>query len=177
MLPVRARSVSAWRRRSFNMLPPLAIFGWIGPVLGPALGGAIVSHLAWGFIFFVNIPIGLLGLNLILRHLPDYRQERKGSLDIVGWTLFGAGIALLSYVLEIFGEHFMSQGTVIALLAAALALITAYVFHSIRTPFPLLNTRLFRIRTFSAAVACGFLTRIGVGGVPFLLPRFYWLSL
>jgi EmrB/QacA subfamily drug resistance transporter len=179
MVPVgRLTIVRAYSRSDLvRVLSFVTIFGWIGPVLGPVLGGAIVSHLAWGFIFFVNIPIGLLGLNLILRHLPDYRQERKGPLDIVGWTLFGAGIALLSYVLEIFGEHFMSQGTVIALLAVALALITAYVFHSIRTPFPLLNTRLFRIRTFSAAVAGSFVTRIGVGGVPFLLPLLYQLSL
>jgi len=179
MIPVgRLTLVRSYSRSDFvRVMSVVTIFGWTGPVLGPVFGGAIVAHFDWGFIFFVNIPIGVIGFILILRNLPDYPRDRRSPLDIVGWILFGAGLALLSYVLEIFGEHSMTQGGNLALLAVALALITASVVHSIRTPFPLLNIRLFRIRTFSAAVAGSFVTRIGVGGMPFLLPLLYQLSL
>ena len=83
----------------------VAIPGLIGPMLGPITGGLIVGYLHWRFIFFVNVPIGLVGLYLVYRHLPDYREEHTNPLDIVGLCLFGSGVALLSYVLEVFGEH------------------------------------------------------------------------
>ena len=73
----------------------VAIPGLVGPMLGPLLGGLIVSYAHWSLIFFVNIPIGLLGLLLVSRHLPDYRADASPPLDVVGLILFGAGIALL----------------------------------------------------------------------------------
>ena len=79
-------------------------------MLGPIAGGLIVGYLHWRFIFFVNIPIGLAGLVLVYLHLPDYRARSTDPLDVVGLILFGSGIALLSYVLEIFGEHTLSAG-------------------------------------------------------------------
>src|SRR5271169_2890239 len=79
----------------------VAIPGLIGPMLGPIAGGLIVEYLHWRFIFFVNIPIGLAGLYLVQRHLPDYR-EHTDPLDVVGLLLFGSGVGLLSYVLEVF---------------------------------------------------------------------------
>src|SRR5580658_9496122 len=85
----------------------VAIPGLIGPMLGPVAGGLIVGYFHWRFIFFVNIPIGLLGLLMVYIHLPDYREETH-PLDMVGLILFGSGIALLSYVLEVFGEHTLS---------------------------------------------------------------------
>ena len=85
---------------SFVAIPAL-----IGPMLGPITGGLIVAYLHWRFIFFVNIPIGLIGLYMVYRHLPDYREEHTNPLDVAGVILFGFGVALLSYVLEVFGEH------------------------------------------------------------------------
>ena len=73
-------------------------------MLGPVVGGLIVGHFHWRVIFFVNIPIGLLGLYLVCRYLPDYREEYYHPLDTIGFILFGSGIALLSYVLEVFGQ-------------------------------------------------------------------------
>ena len=86
----------------------VAIPGLIGPMLGPIVGGLIVGYLQWRFIFFVNLPVGIAGLILVYLHLPDYREENTKPLDIVGLALFGSGVALLSYVLEIFGEHTLS---------------------------------------------------------------------
>ena len=81
----------------------VAIPGLIGPMLGPIAGGLIVRYLDWRFLFFVNLPIGVAGLVLVYLHLPDYREQDTEPLDIVGLILFGSGVALLSYVLEIFG--------------------------------------------------------------------------
>jgi len=91
------------RTMSFVSIPAL-----VAPMLGPIAGGLIVGYLHWRFIFFLNIPIGLAGLVLVYIHLPDYREEASHPLDLVGLILFGSGIALLSYVLEIFGEHTLS---------------------------------------------------------------------
>src|SRR6202049_3355978 len=157
---------------SFVAIPAL-----VGPMLGPIAGGLIVGYLHWRAIFFVNIPIGLAGLLMVYLHLPDYRQTRTRPLDIVGLILFGSGVALLSYVLEIFGEHTLSVREILGLLAISLVLIAGYGLHATRTGFPLLQLGLFRIRTFSAAVSGSFFTRIGIGGVPFLLPLLYQIGL
>src|SRR5271168_4119241 len=159
------------RVMSFVAIPAL-----IGPMLGPVAGGLIVGYLHWRFIFFVNIPIGLAGLLMVYLHLPDYREETH-PLDVLGLILFGSGVALLSYVLEIFGEHTLAWAEILGLLALALSLIAGYGLHAARTAFPLLQMSLFKLRTFRAAVTGSFVTRIGIGGVPFLLPLLYQVGL
>jgi EmrB/QacA subfamily drug resistance transporter len=151
----------------------VAIPGLIGPMLGPIAGGLIVNYLHWRAIFFLNIPVGIIGLVLVYLHLPDYREKSTHPLDVIGLILFGTGIALLSYVLEIFGEHRLGTGEVLGLLAISLALLLGYGLHAQRTPNPLLQLGLFRIRTFATAVSGSFFTRLGIGGVPFLLPLLY----
>jgi EmrB/QacA subfamily drug resistance transporter len=154
----------------------VAIPGLIGPMLGPVAGGLIVGYFHWRVIFFLNIPIGLFGLVMVYIHLPDYREETH-ALDTVGLILFGSGIALLSYVLEIFGEHTLGVGAILGLLAISVALLAGYLLHARGTAYPLLQLGLFRIRTFSAAVSGSFFTRLGIGGVPFLLPLLYQVGL
>jgi EmrB/QacA subfamily drug resistance transporter len=151
----------------------VAIPGLIGPMLGPVAGGLIVGYLHWRFIFFVNIPIGLLGLYMVYRYLPDYREEHTHPLDVVGLILFGSGVALLSYVLEVFGEHTLGTREVLGLLVLSLMLLAGYGIHSTRTAYPLLRITLFRIRTFRAAVVGSFVTRLGIGGIPFIFPLLY----
>ena len=159
------------RAMSFVAVPAL-----VGPMLGPVAGGLIVGFLHWRMIFFINLPIGLLGLYFIYRHLPDYR-ERTDQLDITGLILFGSGVALLSYVLEVFGEHSLGGREVLGLLALSIVLLLGYGRHASVIPHPLLRLGLFRIRTFRAAVTGGFITRLGVGGMPFLLPLLYQVGL
>jgi EmrB/QacA subfamily drug resistance transporter len=154
----------------------VAIPGLIGPMLGPIAGGLIVGYFHWRVIFFVNLPIGLTGLVLVYLHLPDYR-EKSNPLDVVGLILFGSGIALLSYVLEVFGEHTLSVGQILGLLTVSILLLAAYGLHATKAPFPLLALRLFRIRTFRAAVSGSFFTRLGIGGIPFVLPLLYQVGL
>jgi EmrB/QacA subfamily drug resistance transporter len=155
----------------------VAIPATIGPMLGPVTGGLIVKYLHWRYIFFLNLPIGLIGLTLVYLHLPDYKEEKTHPLDIVGLILFGSGIALLSYVLEIFGEHMLSVREIFGLLAISFALLAGYWLHGSQSQYPLLDLMLFRIRTFSASVSGSFFTRLGIGGVPFLLPLLYQVGL
>ena len=149
----------------------------VGPMLGPIAGGLIVGYLHWRIIFFLNIPIGILGLVLVYMHLPDYSEEDTPPLDIVGLILFGSGVALLSYVLEVFGDHTLSAREIAGLLVMSFALLAGYWLHARSTAFPLLKLALFRLRTFSASVGGGFITRLGIGGVPFLLPLLYQVGL
>ena len=156
----------------------VAIPGLIGPMLGPIAGGLIVAYFHWRVIFFVNIPIGLAGLYLVYLHLPDYREKHTNPLDLVGLILFGSGIALLSYVLEVFGEHTLSArrnpGIIGDFLPAAQRAM-ACTRRGLR--FPCCPWILFRIRTFRAAVSGSFFTRIGIGGIPFLFPLLYQVGL
>ena len=149
----------------------------IGPLLGPFVGGLIVHWSHWRVIFFLNLPFGLAGLWLVRRYMPDFRDENAPPLDRVGFLLFGTGIALLSYVLEVFGEHTMALADVGFMLAGALVLLAVYGWHALQSTAPVLDLRMYRIRTFSISVAGGFFTRLGIGGMPFLLPLLYQLGL
>jgi MFS family permease len=116
-------------------------------------------------------------LYLVHRYLPDYREQRTPALDIVGLILFSSGVALLSYVLEVFGEHTLSGREILGLIAISAALLAGYGVHAMHTAHPLLHLTLFRIRTFRAAVSGSFFTRLGIGGIPFLFPLLYQVGL
>lgn len=157
---------------NFVIIPAL-----IGPLLGPTVGGLIVHWVSWRYIFFINVPIGLLALYFIRRYMPDYYGESPRPLDVRGLILFGTGIAMLSWVLEVFGEHGMSGQSAVAWLAIATILLAGYAWHAQRVPNPLLRVALFKIRTFRISVVGGFVTRLGIGGLPFLLPLLYQMGL
>ena len=106
--------------------------------------------------------------------LPRAAQH---PLDIVGLVLFGSGVSLLSYVLEVFGETTLSGREILGLLAMSAALLGAYGLHSVRTAHPLLRLGLVRMRSFRVAVTGNLFTRLGIGGIPFLLPLLYQVGL
>lgn len=157
---------------NFVIIPAL-----LGPLLGPTVGGLIVHWLSWRDIFFVNIPVGLAALWFAKNYMPDYRSETRRPLDVRGLLLFAGGAGLLSWLLEVFGETNLSHGRLAMLGAVSLALLAAYGWHSRRVPFPLLRLSLLSTRTFRVSVLGGFVTRLGVGGMPFLLPLLYQLGL
>jgi EmrB/QacA subfamily drug resistance transporter len=160
------------RAMSFVSIPSL-----IGPMLGPVVGGLIVHYLHWSMVFLVNLPVGALGLFMVWRFLPDYRQDKSHPLDVVGFILFGAGIALLSYVLEVFGDHRLGDLEIIGLLAISALLLAGYGVNAMHVKQPLLRLELFRLRTFRAAVGGSFFSRLGLGGLPFLFPLLYQIGL
>ena len=157
---------------NFVIIPAL-----IGPLLGPTVGGLMVHWVSWRAIFFVNVPVGLIALYMVYRHMPDYRGDNPRPLDVVGLILFSSGTAILSWLLEIFGEHSLDPTTVLLMFVLSASLIGAYVWHASDFEFPLLRLVLFKVRTFRIAVVGGFITRLGVGGLPFLLPLLYQLGL
>jgi EmrB/QacA subfamily drug resistance transporter len=157
---------------NFVIIPAL-----IGPLLGPTVGGLIVHWVSWRAIFFVNVPVGLVALFLVYRYMPDYKGTERRPLDVIGMILFSCGTALLSWLLEIFGEHTLDPTTAVVMLALSVALLVAYGWHASGIEFPLLRLTLFRIRTFRVSVLGGFATRLGVGGLPFLLPLLYQIGL
>lgn len=157
---------------NFVIIPAL-----IGPLLGPTIGGLIVHWLSWRDIFFVNVPIGFMALGLIYRTMPNYYGDTQHPLDVRGLFLFGSGAALLSWVLEVFGEHDVSTPVVLGLLLISFGLLGAYAVHACKKPYPLLQLSLFKTRTFRVSVIGGFMTRLGIGGLPFLMPLLYQLGL
>jgi EmrB/QacA subfamily drug resistance transporter len=157
---------------NFVIIPAL-----IGPLLGPTVGGLIVHVVSWRVIFFINVPVGLAALYLVYRYMPDYRADTPRPLDVWGLLLFSSGTAILSWLLEIFGEHRLPLAVEAMLLALSISLLLGYVLHASKTKFPLLRLALFKIRTFRISVLGGFLTRFGIGGLPFLLPLLYQVGM
>jgi EmrB/QacA subfamily drug resistance transporter len=160
------------RAMNFVIIPAL-----IGPLLGPTVGGLIVHWLTWRDIFFVNVPVGVVAFWAAGRYMPDYRNAHPRPLDVLGLVLFGTGAALLSWLLEVFGEHHLPRGETATLFALSVGLLVAYGWHALRVPHPLLRLELFRTRTFRVSVLGGFVTRLGIGGMPLLLPLLYQLGL
>ncbi len=160
------------RVMNFVIIPAL-----LGPLLGPLMGGLIVNWMPWRMIFLLNLPFGALGLYLVHRYMPDYRDAQVGAFDKLGFLLFGSGVALFSYVLEIFGHHSLPTNAIIVLFALSVLLLAGYGWHAQTRTDPLLPLNLFRIRTFRASVVGGFVTRLGISGMPFLLPLLYQVGL
>ena len=157
---------------NFVIIPAL-----IGPLLGPTMGGLIVHWMTWREIFFVNVPVGLAALYLIHRYMPDYHGDEPRPIDFIGLVLYGTGVALLSWLLEIFGEHQIDATSGAVLFVLAVCLLAAYGWHANQALHPLLRISLLKVRTFRVAVVGGFITRLGIGGLPFLLPLLYQLGM
>src|ERR1035441_8540987 len=104
------------RSEMVSVMNYVVVPAMIGPLLGPFVGGVIVHWLWWRMIFFMNLPFAVGGLVLLRRHMPDFREAGVPPLDLQGFLLFGSGVALLSYVLELFGEHTLGVGSIVFLL-------------------------------------------------------------
>jgi EmrB/QacA subfamily drug resistance transporter len=153
-----------------NAMSLVTVPALIGPICGPPLGGFITTYASWHWIFLINVPIGLLGIVLASRFIPNVRVERHDPFDFLGFILSGLGIGGLAFGLSVLGLDFLPFGIVAALLIVGTVSTTAYVIHAGRCPAPILDLSLFKLATFRASVIGGFLFRLGVGALPFLLP-------
>ncbi len=153
----------------------LTIPALIGPMVGPPLGGFITTYFHWRWIFLVNVPIGVLGILLGRRFVPDVR-EAIAPLDWRGFLLTGLGLAAAMFGFSTLGLALVPTGVAAVALAGGLAALAVYVLHARRHPRPLLDLRLFRLPTYRAGVAGGSLFRIGIGATPFLLPMMLQLG-
>jgi EmrB/QacA subfamily drug resistance transporter len=165
---VLVRSIS--KRDLVNAMAWVTTPALIGPVMGPPVGGFISTYATWHWIFIINVPIGLIGIALATKYVEDVRAEHHEPFDVLGMALAGLGIAGIAFGLSVAGLNFLPWTVVAALIAGGAIFFTAYLVHARRTPSPALDLALFRLPTFRASVAGGFLFRIGLGALPFLLP-------
>lgn len=147
----------------------LTIPALVAPIIGPPLGGLIATYSDWRWIFLINLPMGLLGLFLAWRFVPDLRQPVK-PLDWTGFALSGLGLALALFGFSSLGRHMVSTPVALGCLGLGLVGMAGYVWHALRHPHPLIDLRLLTLPTFRAGVMGGMLFRIGIGATPFLLP-------
>src|SRR6516164_5652018 len=153
-----------------NAMSLVTIPALIGPICGPPLGGFITTFASWHWIFLINVPIGLVGIALASRFIPNIRVERPDPFDYLGFFLSGCAIAGLAFGLSAMGLEFLPTGVVASLLCGGAISAVAYLIHARRTPAPILDLNLLRLPTFRASIFGGFLFRLGIGALPFLLP-------
>jgi EmrB/QacA subfamily drug resistance transporter len=153
------------RAMSYVSVPAL-----IGPVMGPPLGGFIVTYASWRWIFFINIPIGLLGIVLVNLLIDNLRETGRRPFDAAGFALTGVGLAALAFGFENVGRGALPSAVVAALLAIGAVCIGFYIRHAHRVEHPIIDLALLKIPTYAAAMTGGFLFRMGLGALPFLLP-------
>jgi MFS family permease len=142
----------------------------LGPVIGPPVGGFLVTTLSWHWIFDINIPIGIIGVVLVTLFIREDERIEATHFDILGQVLAGIGMAGLIMGLSSFGRGALPPAAAVALTVVGALAAAGYVLHSRRTKYPLLDITLLRIPTFATSVVAGSMFRIGIGAMPFLLP-------
>jgi EmrB/QacA subfamily drug resistance transporter len=153
-----------------NAMTWVTVPALIGPVVGPPLGGFITTYLSWHWIFLINIPIGLVGIFMALKFIDPIRGEMPERFDLKGLVLAGVGLAGIAFGLSVAGLNLLPWSVVGALVGIGSISMTLYVFHSRRTGSPVLDFSMLRLATLRAALIGGFLFRLGIGALPFLLP-------
>ncbi|MEO8133342.1 MAG: MFS transporter [Betaproteobacteria bacterium] len=154
----------------------LTIPALVGPIIGPPLGGLITQYFNWRGIFLINVPISIVGLFLVLRHIPDIREEDLPPLDVRGFVMLGFGLAILMLGLSALGGHLLSAPYTAASIVVGSGLLLLYARHARRARAPLIDLSLAQFPTFRAGVIGGSLFRIGMGATPFLLPLLFQLG-
>jgi EmrB/QacA subfamily drug resistance transporter len=168
------RSVS--RSEMVNALTWLTLPAVFGPMIGPVIGGFITTYFNWRLIFWINVPIGIIGLALAIIYLPDTPRQPDRGFDRVGYGLTAAGLAMIVVGATFMGMGAVSLGLGIAACALGIGLLALYVRHAGRTANPLLDLGLFRLPTFRASFYGGLPFRIANGASPFLMPLFFQLG-
>jgi EmrB/QacA subfamily drug resistance transporter len=158
------------KRLLLNAMALVTIPALIGPICGPPLGGFITTYFSWHWIFIINVPIGVLGAVMATFYIPDVHADRPAPFDFVGFVLSGLGIGGLAFGLSVLGLALLPAPWIVGLLAIGAICTTAYVIHARRAAAPILDLRLFKLATFRASILGGFLFRLGIGALPFLLP-------
>ncbi|MBV9704756.1 MAG: MFS transporter, partial [Methylobacteriaceae bacterium] len=158
------------REEIVQALAYLTIPALIGPILGPPVGGFITTYFHWRWIFWINVPIGALGIVLSTLYIPNIRERDVGPLDIKGFLLSGIGLSLLIFGITVYGQGLVPRSLTAAAIGVGGIGLVLYALHARRTPAPIIDLKLLNVATFRTNILGGFLFRIGVGAVPFLLP-------
>ncbi len=154
----------------------LMIPATIGPILGPPLGGFIVTYINWRWIFFINVPIGIAGILLVTLFIEEMREPARTPFDVAGLALSGTALACVMFGIEMAARGAGANPLTWALLGAGAAVGALYGRHARRHKHPILDFRLMRFTTFRFSVISGAFSRIGAGATPFLLPMMMQLG-
>lgn len=160
------------RAMSFVTIPAL-----IGPLIGPALGGWLVSFASWHWIFLINVPIGVIAAAVTLKVMPDHRASEKVAFDFIGYAYLSVGMVALSLALDGMSGLGYQRAVVLILLIFGLASVAAYWLHAIRVDKPLFPRELFSIPSFRVGTMGNLFSRMGSSSMPFLIPLLLQLCL
>ncbi|HEX4046124.1 MAG TPA: DHA2 family efflux MFS transporter permease subunit [Gammaproteobacteria bacterium] len=149
----------------------------IGLMLGPLAGGFITDHLSWHWIFWVNIPVGILAIAMAWHWMNDTPPQKVRPFDFLGFILFGGGLAALTFSLSDLSESTANSTIAFGIMGIAILMLVCYFLHSYKQPHPVINMTLFRLRTFQISIVGNLIARLGFGGVPFLLPLLLQIGL
>jgi EmrB/QacA subfamily drug resistance transporter len=141
----------------------------IGPLLGPPLAGFIIEWASWPWIFFVNIPFGILGMAAVTAFVPKLEEKHPGRFDVLGFLLAGAAIISLVVLADTIGAGLIPLWSQVALAAVSVLFAVLFIRHALRRPDPVLDLGLLAFPTFRTALLGGNLMRMGLGATPFLL--------
>ena len=147
----------------------LTIPGLLGPMLGPPVGGFIVTYFPWEWIFFINLPIGLVGVVLVTKYIPDVSPEEMRPLDWAGFILSGAGFALLVFGFEVLGRGVFPPLAVVGFIGGGIGLLAVFAWHAGRIAHPIVDLSVLKIPTYRAATIGGGFIRLSMGASPFLM--------
>lgn len=142
----------------------------IGPLIGPPLGGWIVTYVSWRWIFLVNLPIGILGFVLARKYIANVREKATERFDFPGFIMIGLAMAGFVFGFETIGRRMVPASVTTALLVTGCVLTGAYAWHIRKMREPLLDPRMMAYGTYKASVISGSLFRIAIGAMSFLLP-------
>lgn len=154
----------------------LTIPALTGPVIGPPLGGFITTYFNWRYIFWINVPIAVLGIWLVTRFIPKNEPKHPGPFDTKGFLLLGPGLAAFLTGATVAGLGLMDTVTNVTVTITGAVLIALYVRHALKVQLPIIDLKLLSITTFRASVVGGMLFRVGIGAFPFLLPLLFQLG-
>ncbi|MCX2962088.1 MDR family MFS transporter [Rodentibacter caecimuris] len=177
MMPVARLAIiqSVPKHQLLNAWNLMATAGLIGPILGPILGGWLVIHATWHWIFLINIPIGILGIWASSRVMNNIKGDEE-KLDWIGFLLFALGLVGLTLSLDLLGETRQNPLPTYSALILGICLLAIYVIYAKGNERALLPLSLFRTRTFSLSILANLFIRLSASGVPFLLPLMFQLS-
>ncbi len=172
MVPVArlilVRSVS--KAELVNAMILMSLPSFIGPVLGPVVGGFIATFFSWRWIFWMNVPVGLIGFVLVTRYIDDIRETNVRSFDWPGFLLISYGLGALVFGLDaVLTQRAHDFVSLFLLISGAIALVL-YFLHARKSDKPILDLALMRVNTFRISITTGSIFRIGIGANPFLLP-------
>lgn len=164
------------KAQMLNALAWLTIPALVAPVIGPPLGGFITTYIGWQWIFWLNVPIGILGLVVASFVIPQIRADHSPPLDIRGFLMSGLGFSSLIFGFTLIGRDVMPDWALLAMAGGGGTLVALYIVHARRAAHPILDLSLLRVPSFAMAVGAGSLFRIGIGAIPFLLPLMLQLA-